>query len=126
VKTLRCGEHSDYGSITLLIQDREGGLEAKINDMWKPLHPLPGTIIINVGDMLESLSGGMLPATLHKVVVSDDGEDTVAARQSLAFFVQPDDDVQCGPLNGSSPKYPPITAREHLEKRVNAAFGSRL
>ena len=78
--------------------------------------------------MLESLSGGMLPATLHRskiifiililkilniisiiliiiilviiiiiigrVVVPDDGEDTVAARQSLAFFVQPDDDVQ--------------------------------
>jgi len=123
-KLVRCGEHSDYGSITLLIQDREGGLEAKINRVWQSLPPLPGTIVINVGDMLESLSGGLLPATLHRVVVSND--KMVAARQSLAFFVQPDDHVQCGPLTGPSSAYPSITAREHLEKRVKEAFGSRL
>lgn len=98
-KVVRCGEHSDYGSITLLIQ---------------------------VGDMLESLSGGLLPATLHRVVLPNTEEQIVAARQSLAFFVQPDDHVLCGPLTGPSSAYPPITAREHLENRVQAAFGSRL
>lgn len=50
----RAGEHSDYGSITLLFQDMVGGLEVKdpSSGEYIPARPVPGTLVVNVGDLL--------------------------------------------------------------------------
>ena len=45
----RCGEHSDYGTITLLYQDQLGGLEVKgVGGCWIQADPLPGCLLVNV------------------------------------------------------------------------------
>ena len=60
----RCGEHSDYGTITLLFQDSLGGLEVKgVEGKWINADPVPGAIVVNVGDLLESISGAVLSQT---------------------------------------------------------------
>jgi len=124
---IRCGEHSDYGTITLLFQDQLGGLEVKgVDGQWVMGDPIPGTILINVGDLLEAMSAGQFPATKHRVVVPEQEFRRKTLRQSIVFFVHPDDEVVCQPLSGPDERYPPITARGHLEKRFQATYGDRL
>ena len=88
--------------------------------------PIPGTILINVGDLLESMTGGKYPATKHRVVIPSEEFRRKSARQSIAFFIHPDDDVVCQPIGGPDPRYPPVTARQHLENRFSATYGERI
>ena len=124
---IRCGEHSDYGTITLLFQDHLGGLEVKdVDGHWVSADPVPGSILINVGDLLEAMTGGKYLATRHRVVVPQQEFMRKTLRQSIAFFVHPDDAVVCQPLSGPDPRYPPVTARGHLENRFQSTYGDRL
>jgi len=124
---VRCGEHSDYGTVTILFQDSLGGLEAKsVSGDWLSADPIPGSILINVGDLLENFTSGRFPATRHRVVVPEQEFRRQSARQSIAFFVHPDDQVMCSPLDGPDPRYPPVTALGHLENRFRATYGDKL
>ena len=92
----RCGEHSDYGTLTLLYQDELGGLEVKgVEGGWIQADPLPGCLLVNVGDLLEVVSGGRYPATRHRVRVPEQELRRRTSRQSIVFFVHPDDEVAC-------------------------------
>jgi len=124
---VRCGEHSDYGTVTILFQDSLGGLEAKsVSGDWLSADPISGAILINVGDLLENFTSGRFPATRHRVVVPEQEFRRRSARQSIAFFVHPDDQVECSPLDGPDPRYPPVTALGHLENRFRATYGDKL
>jgi len=64
---LRLREHKDWSTLTFLIQDDAGGLEVKGADgHWIPVTPIKGSIVLNVGLMLEMWSGGLFPATVSK------------------------------------------------------------
>ena len=85
-KELSLGEHTDYGIMTILLQDDAGGLERRCEDgQWVPVPHIPGTFVINLGDMLEISSNGAYKATGHRVRKSQDGHDRV----SMAFFFEP-------------------------------------
>ncbi|KAL7291909.1 hypothetical protein TKK_0014461 [Trichogramma kaykai] len=88
----RCGAHTDYGTLTLLMQDCEGGLEIQTpgKDTWTPLGHFPGAIIVNAGDILHHWTGGAVHAVNHRVVTYG---DPMPHRHSLAFFVHPDNDA---------------------------------
>ncbi|XP_066929591.1 uncharacterized protein [Clytia hemisphaerica] len=87
---LRCGEHSDYGTITLLFQDDAGGLQVvSPSGEYVDAKPIPGCIVVNAGDMLQIWSGQKLKSTRHRVVVPT---NINKARQSLAFFLHPNND----------------------------------
>ena len=47
------GEHQDANSVTLVIQDGVGGLQVRKNGEWIPVVPAEGTIVVNVGDVLQ-------------------------------------------------------------------------
>src|SRR3546814_10058037 len=68
------GEHSDYGLLTLLAQDRHGGLQVKTPEGWIAAPPLPGTLVCNIGDMLDRLTGGWYLSTPHRVR-NDSGQE---------------------------------------------------
>ena len=111
----------------MLFQDQLGGLEVKdVEGRWIDAKPIPGTILVNVGDLLESMSGGRFPSTRHRVTVPEAEFRRKTLRQSIAFFVHPDDDVVCQPLSGPDPRYPPVTAKQHLLNRFAATYGEKL
>ncbi|TQV80393.1 isopenicillin N synthase family dioxygenase [Denitrobaculum tricleocarpae] len=79
------GEHTDYGLLTLLAQDRHGGLQVKTPSGWIDAPPVPGTLVCNIGDMLDRLTGGWFRSTPHRVRnVSGQG------RLSFPLFFDPD------------------------------------
>jgi len=123
---VRCGEHSDYGTITFLYQDDMGGLEVRaVDNSWIKATPRSGTVLINVGDLLEIYSNGLFPATLHRVVIPEEEVLRKKARQSIVFFLHPESDSIVQPLmnleNGKE-KYAPISALDHVNKRFAATY----
>lgn len=61
------GEHTDYGVLTILKQDDNGGLQVKSKDTWIDAHPIPNTFVCNIGDMLERMTKGLYVSTPHRV-----------------------------------------------------------
>jgi isopenicillin N synthase-like dioxygenase len=77
------GAHKDSGFLTILLQDEEAGLQVEGEHCWIDAPPVPGTFVVNIGEILEMASGGYLRATVHRVVSPPVGVD----RYSVAFFL---------------------------------------
>jgi isopenicillin N synthase-like dioxygenase len=87
------GEHTDYGLLTLLAQDDSGGLQVAAPEGWIDAPPIPGTLVCNIGDMLDRLTGGWYRSTPHRVRnVSGHG------RLSFPFFLDPGFAAEVPPL----------------------------
>jgi isopenicillin N synthase-like dioxygenase len=87
------GEHVDSGFVTLLQQDRVGGLQARVReDTWVDVPPLERTLVVNFGKLLERWTGGRIRATEHRVLGND------VDRNSIAFFYEPRIDARIAPL----------------------------
>jgi isopenicillin N synthase-like dioxygenase len=89
------GEHTDYGLLTLLLQDRNGGLQVHTPDGWIDAPPLPGTFVANIGDMLDRLTGGWYRSTPHRVRNRSGRE-----RLSFPFFFDPAFEAEVPALPG--------------------------
>jgi isopenicillin N synthase-like dioxygenase len=98
------GEHTDYGLLTLLLQDDNGGLQVRTPDGWLDAPPLPGTFVCNIGDMLEGLSGGRYRSTPHRV-----RNTSGRSRLSFPFFFDPDFAATVPPFDGTYGDY--LTAK---------------
>jgi isopenicillin N synthase-like dioxygenase len=90
------GEHTDYGLLTLLAQDRFGGLQVKSPAGWIEAPPMEGALVCNIGDMLERLTRGRFRSTPHRVR-NRSGHD----RLSFPLFFDPDFAAQLRPLPGA-------------------------
>ncbi|HXL96037.1 MAG TPA: 2-oxoglutarate and iron-dependent oxygenase domain-containing protein [Streptosporangiaceae bacterium] len=89
------GEHTDYGLLTLLAQDDSGGLQIAAPEGWIDAPPMPGTLVCNIGDMLDRLTGGWYRSTPHRVRnLSGHG------RLSFPFFLDPGFAAEVPPLPG--------------------------
>lgn len=113
-----CGEHTDFGSVTLLLQDDVGGLQVRdvARNTWIDAPPLPGTYVVNIGDLIARWTNGRYHSTLHRVINRSGRE-----RYSVPFFLTgaPDHEVACLPTclsEGEQPLYPPITVEQHLQQ----------
>lgn len=89
------GEHTDYGLLTLLAQDDNGGLQVKTPHGWIDAPPIPNTLVCNIGDMLDRLTGGVYRSTPHRV-----RNTSGRSRLSFPFFFDPGFDAQITPLPG--------------------------
>lgn len=124
---IRAGAHSDYGTLTLLFQDEVGGLEVlNRNGDWMAAPAIPGAVLMNTGDMTERWSNDLFRSTKHRVGLPQ-GEMTGRDRYSIAFFCEPDAEVEiaCLPTCHSvdhPPKYSPITAGDYLLSRLQATY----
>ncbi|KIY49432.1 Clavaminate synthase-like protein [Fistulina hepatica ATCC 64428] len=127
----RAGAHSDYGTLTLLFQDQAGGLQVQDphTGVYHAATPIPGTIVINVGDLLSRWSNDVLRSTLHRVVNPpatsiNEKEKFTPARQSIAFFSNPNfsADVSCLPNCGGVPKYPPVNTEKYIVGRLSDTY----
>ncbi|NWJ46881.1 MAG: isopenicillin N synthase family oxygenase [Chloroflexi bacterium] len=76
------GAHKDGGFVTVLLQDVEEGLQVEYEGNWIDAPPIPGTFVINIGEVLELATNGYLRANVHRVNTPRQGID----RLSVAFF----------------------------------------
>jgi isopenicillin N synthase-like dioxygenase len=90
---LGVGEHTDYGFLTMLLQDEVHGLEVKTSTGWIDAPPLPGMLLCNLGDMLERMTGGRYRSTPHRVRNPGPRE-----RLSFPFFFDPSWDAEVYPV----------------------------
>ena len=132
-RQVRAGEHSDYGSITLLFQDRHGGLQVRSpKDTFVDVTPIADTIVVNAGDLLARWSNDTIKSTRHRVVeppkpAGEESENNLSqlypSRYSIAYFCNPNKDKVIEALPGThgeerAKKYPEITAGEYLIQRL--------
>uniref|UniRef100_H2YS76 Fe2OG dioxygenase domain-containing protein n=1 Tax=Ciona savignyi TaxID=51511 RepID=H2YS76_CIOSA len=91
---IRLLEHTDYGCMTLLFQDSVGGLQIKSRDgTYIDACPIENSVLINVADLLQYWTHGDLKSTPHRILVPDDPLKRSAQRQSIAFFVHPNENL---------------------------------
>lgn len=83
------GEHTDYGLLTILKQDDCGGLEVRSEKRWIAAPPIQGSFVVNIGDMLDRMTGGLFRSTPHRVQ-NTSGRD----RLSFPFFFDPNFHVE--------------------------------
>lgn len=78
------GAHKDGGFVTVLLQDVVPGLRVRTEEgVWIEAPPIPGTFVINTGELLELATNGFVRADVHDVVAPPAG----AERFSVAFFL---------------------------------------
>ncbi len=88
------GAHKDSGFLTLLIQDGSGGLEAQdARGNWYAIPPIAGSLVVNVGELMQMLTGNYFLAAPHRVF-----NHSARARLSMAYFHSPDLDTRLDPL----------------------------
>lgn len=110
--------HTDYGMITLLLQDPIGGLELKKRDgEWISAPYLPGTLVINIGDLFQRWTNDVYTSNQHRVV-----NRTGKERYSIPMFFNLDYHtlISCLPTCQSAdnpPKHQPITSGDYLLSR---------
>ncbi len=121
---VRAAAHEDINTITLLLGAEEAGLELlERNGDWLGVNPPPGSVVCNIGDMLQRLTNHVLPSTTHRVV-NPPPERRGVARYSTPFFLHfaPDYLIETLPscITPERPnRYPvPITANDYLEERL--------
>lgn len=121
---LRAAPHEDINLITLLCEATDAGLEIfTAADGWLPVEAVPGQIIVDAGDMLQWVTGGVISATTHRVV-----QPTEAAgrdRYAMPFFAHPPPGCELRVLTPfETPErcaaYPPTTAGAYLQERLRA------
>jgi len=112
---IRCGEHCDWHTITLLFQDMVGGLEVRgTNGEWIHATPIKDAILLNSGQLLEIYSGGRLPATPHRVRILDEEKLLTGPRQSLVYCPSPDGFEDVEPL---------VPILQELNGKVRSIYG---
>lgn len=88
-----------------------------------PATPIPGTVLINLGRLMQRWTSDHYVATIHRVVIPEEEVRRRGVRQSIAFFVQPDNGVIVESVDGSvSNKYAPIEALEHLKLGLSERY----
>ncbi|AES60686.2 putative flavanone 3-dioxygenase [Medicago truncatula] len=84
--TLGMPPHSDYGFLTLLLQDEVEGLQVQFQEQWFTVQPINNTFVVNVGDHLEIYSNGKYKSVLHRVLVnSSKRRRSIASLHSISF-----------------------------------------
>lgn len=119
------GAHTDWGSITILLQDDMAGLEVRNADGdWILARPIPGTFVINIGQMMERFTAGLYRANLHRVR----NADPTRARHSVACFFELDHFHVMGraPTCPPNPAFEPdveLSVGQHIEQMARASYG---
>ena len=120
---VRAAEHGDINLITLLMGASADGLQVLRHDgKWIPIIALPNQLVVNVGDMLERLTNGVLKSTIHRVV-NPPRERMNTTRYSIPFFMHPRSEMSLAALpdcvSATDPKqWDDITAGEFLNQRL--------
>ena len=126
---LRKGQHSDWGSLTILYQDdAPGGLQVldKVGE-WVDVPAIEGSFVVNIGDLMAIWTNDRWVSTVHRVV-NPAPEQAGRERYSVPFFHQPNYDalIECIPTCaglGNPPRYAPVRSGEYILEKFRRAYG---
>lgn len=116
--------HTDYGFLTILAQDDVGGLQVqRVDGSWIQAPCIPGTFVVNVGDMLARWTNDEFNSTPHRVVSPSVSTD----RYSMALFFDPNLDarIECLPRFAGADrpaKYEPVRYGDYYAMRLDSNF----
>ncbi|HEY7299351.1 MAG TPA: 2-oxoglutarate and iron-dependent oxygenase domain-containing protein [Xanthobacteraceae bacterium] len=122
---LGAGAHTDWGWITLLAQDKQGGLEVETaSGNWVRVDPIPGTFVVNLGDLVVNWSNGLYHSSLHRVMNNRAGSD----RYSIVLFYDhayetPVEALKTCIKPGEEPKFAPCISGDHRKAKYLASRG---
>jgi isopenicillin N synthase-like dioxygenase len=122
------GAHTDWGGITLLAQDDSGGLEVQNTaGTWITAPPVPGSFVVNLGDMVQRWTNDLYRSNMHRVL---NRAAEPRDRYSVPFFYTPDHFSRIECLPGCSgpdrpARYAPCLAGEHMMEMFNRSYGRR-
>jgi isopenicillin N synthase-like dioxygenase len=123
------GAHTDWGAVTVLAQDAQGGLEVQLpSGLWISAPPVADSFVMNLGDMMPRWTNDIYQSNLHRVVnASKSGEP----RYSVPFFFEPNFEAPIDPIPGTVSdlrprRYGPCTAGEHLRHMVEKTYGGKV
>jgi isopenicillin N synthase-like dioxygenase len=114
------GAHTDHGIVTILWQDDSGGLEVLDKDEnWIAAPPVPGSYVINIGELMKRWTNARFRATVHRVIHTQDTD-----RFSMPLFCNPNfrtvvDPRQLGVAEEDA-KYEPVESGKFLISRFQA------
>ena len=114
--------HTDFGVLTVLLQDSSGGLQvrAKSGD-WIEAPPIPGTLVCNIGDLLARWSNNRFTSTMHRVI-----NRTSHARYSIPVFFDPHTDTVIDPIDlgvsADNSLFEPVCTGEYIMERNTKSF----
>ncbi len=125
---LRAGEHSDYGTLTILRHDnpdRAGGLQVftRANE-WVDVPVVAGSLVVNLGDMMQRWTNDRWVSTMHRVVNPPRDQALASRRMSLVFFHAPNYDaiIECLPnCSGTDnpPRHPALTCGDYIRMKIS-------
>ncbi|KAJ5970548.1 uncharacterized protein N7479_000466 [Penicillium vulpinum] len=119
------GAHTDFGAITMLLQDDTGGLQVwnNVSSEWVDVTPVPGAYVVNLGNMMMRWTNNRYLSNLHRVINTSGKE-----RFSVPFFFSgnPNYTIRCLPgcEDPEGAKYPPITVHEWMAGRYADTYGT--
>jgi isopenicillin N synthase-like dioxygenase len=111
------GEHTDYGLLTILLQDDAGGLEVRSRSQWVPAPAVPGSFVCNIGDMLDRMTRGLYRSTPHRV-----HNPAPRDRLSFPFFFDPNFFARVQPIDLPGKEAPPDDRAERWDQASVHAF----
>ncbi|KAF2669636.1 putative 2OG-Fe(II) oxygenase family oxidoreductase [Microthyrium microscopicum] len=119
-KQLGAGAHTDFGAITLLMQDDMGGLQVRKQDTaeWIDVKPNRDAYVVNIGDMMQKWTKGEYNSNVHRVINRSGKE-----RYSVPFFFDGNLDYVLRPLDGSEDVE--YTVEEFMKERFQKAYGTK-
>ncbi|MDE0156678.1 MAG: isopenicillin N synthase family oxygenase [Gammaproteobacteria bacterium] len=122
---LGAGAHTDWGMLTMLLQDDIGGLEVQNSEGdWISAPPKESTFVVNLGEMMRVFTNGIYRSNMHRVVNNHSGK----SRYSCPTFFDPDYfyKVKCVPTcipESGKLDFPETTAREHVAYMYEKTYG---
>ncbi|RDW72397.1 uncharacterized protein DSM5745_07569 [Aspergillus mulundensis] len=123
----RLSAHTDWGTLTLLFTESPGLEIRGPNNEWHDVPVVPGGIVVNIGDLLEFWSGGLLKSTMHRI--SWEKVPIEQDRYSMPYFAQPSFDTDLRPLTGtlkSDLEAESLTYEEYYHTRIRLTWGNVL
>jgi len=119
-RMLRIGEHSDYGTITLL-WDINGVPGLEVQDIHGEWHHVPYVwdgVVVNIGDLLQRWTNDYFKSTKHRV----NNDYCHVPRFSMPHFVDPTPGTIVKNLTNTPDKYAPIESKEYLMWRLAQSY----